>query len=177
MQIPFNETAIYKRGRNGEEVVAQLLMENGWHIIPSYDFTGDDANKAPRLKGKGSHFAIPDLDISRDGERLWAEVKTKEKPDWYRKGQAWVHGMSLRLWNGYKRVQEITGTPVWIYVYEEESGWVIRQLLDRLAIGAREYIGTKMGQDGMVFFERDSFREYKNVNERRANGPEQAALL
>ncbi len=164
---PFNKTEIYKRGRNGEEIVAQLLMEDGWHVIPSYDFTGDDANKAPRLKGKKSYYAIPDLDISKDGERLWIEVKTKEKPVWYRKGNRFEHGMNLRLWNGYKHVQEIGGTPIWIYIYEEESGWIIKQLLDRLAIGAREYRGYVMGPGGMIFFERDSFQEYKNIKQVR----------
>ena len=93
-------------------------MARGWFVVPSYDYTGAEEEKAPRLQGLAEEFVIPDLDVCRNGVRKWIEVKTKGKPSPTRMTQRQEHGIAKRHWNSYWRVQEISGTEVWLAIYE-----------------------------------------------------------
>ena len=73
----FRDTEEFKRGQSGERVVAGILMNRGWFVVPSYDYSGEDGNKAPKMQGADLSLVIPDLDIARGGDRRWIEVKTK----------------------------------------------------------------------------------------------------
>ena len=59
--------------------MSDQLQARGWHVIPSYDYSGEDGCKAPRMQGVDSWFTLPDLDIARNGKRFWVEVKAKGK--------------------------------------------------------------------------------------------------
>jgi hypothetical protein len=129
-------------------------------VIPSYDYSGDDGNKAPRLQGKINSIVIPDLDISRGGARRWAEVKTKSAATYTRITRRLEHGIPLRHWKDYQRVQEITGCEVWLYIYEEDTGQVLRAKIDYLANHTRIYDGNGMSWGGMAFWARDIFEQW-----------------
>jgi hypothetical protein len=161
----FYETEEWIKGHNGEKLIARLLRESGWYVLPSYDYNGED-DKAPRLQGARIGFVIPDLDIAKSGNRRWAEVKTKESADFTRITQRLEHGMPLRHYRDYLRVQEITGCEVWLFIYEMATGDVLYAKLDDLAKVGREYHGNKMSPGGMVFFPRDAFELWMNVKER-----------
>ena len=144
-------------------MVAALLQEAGWYVVPSYDYAGDEKDKAPKLQGNKYSFVIPDLDISRAGNRLWAEVKTKREPTEHRVTKRVEHGIPLRHFQHYQRVQEITGCPVWLFVVEESSGDVLCGKLDELTKNGREYNGNKMSNGGMIFFLRGDFKQWGRV--------------
>src|SRR3972149_1435615 len=93
---PFKETEKYKKGHTGEKIVTEMLQKRGWYVIPSYDFSGPNDDKAPKLQGLGNGFVLPDLDISRNGKRKWAEVKTKDEATFTRITQKLEHGIPLR---------------------------------------------------------------------------------
>lgn len=156
--VDFKDRPEFLRGRSGERVVADWLQARGWWIVPSYDYSGEDDNKAPKLQGLDEGLVIPDLDIARHGKRMWAEVKTKAAATFYRKLQRDEHGINRRLWCHYHRVQEITGTHVWVFVVEETTQMLLAESLDILDRDKREYDGGKMGRGGMVFWPRSSFR-------------------
>lgn len=161
----------FARGRNGERLVAAVLMDRGWFVIPSYDFSGSEGDKAPKMRRHGEGYVIPDLDTAKDGKRIWVEVKTKARPDPYRAaGNRLEHGITRRHWDDYQRIQKETGCPVYLVIYEECSQDVLTQSIDRLAASARYYDGTKMGRTGMVFFPRTTFRRLVTVQ------PEQVAV-
>jgi len=163
-QSSFYEREEWIKGHKGEQLIASLLREHGWYVIPSYDYTGED-DKAPRLQGEAESLVIPDLDIARDGTRRWAEVKTKEEATKYRKLNRWEHGFPLRHYHHYLRVQEITGDEVWIFIYEESTGHILCGKLDDLSEVKREYNGEKMSRGGMVFFPRDAFKHWLNIQQ------------
>ena len=125
-QSSFRESDEFQRGRNGELRVAEILQRKGWSVIPSYDYSGSEGDMAPRLQGLTRGYPVPDLDVSREGQRLWVEVKTKARPDWTRKTQRLEHGIPLRHYEAYCEVERITGTPVWLCVIEESSGDVLK---------------------------------------------------
>ena len=163
VSVAFRETAEFQRGRTGERLVAELLQSRGWFVIPSYDYSGEDGDKPPRLQGLREAFPVPDLDIARDGQRRWAEVKTKAAATYTRLTGRLEHGIPKRHYWAYKRVQEITGCEVWLFIYEEQTGDVLCARLDDLESVKREYNGQKMSRGGMVFFPRSTFKVFANV--------------
>ncbi len=158
-QGSFRETPEFLQGRNAEKHIAQLLQQAGWYVLPSYDYSGEDNNKAPRLQGLTRSLVIPDLDICQEGRRCWAEVKSKTKATWTRINQQWEHGIPRRHYDSYLEVQRLTGCKVWLFIYEEDTGDVLGQELDSLT--PRFYAGEKMSPGGMVFFRKNQFLPWK----------------
>ncbi len=158
------ETEKFRRGRAGEHVVADLLKQRGWYIVPSYDYCGDDGNKAPKMEGLTAALILPDLDVARGGRRKWAEVKTKLRPDFTRITGRYEHGIPIRHFEHYRQVQAVTGAEVWLFIYEEEPAVVICQALDKLEPQSRFYRGPRMDRGGMVFWPRDAFLLFGRVN-------------
>lgn len=157
----FRETPEFKRGRQGEQLVAAWLQSRGWWIIPSYDYNGGGEEKAPRLQGARKGLVIPDLDISKNRTRLWAEVKTKSAATFYRKLARDEHGIAMRLWEHYHEVQKITGCQVWIFIVEESTKTLLAESLDVLDLEMRESHSESMG--AMIFWPRASFKEIANA--------------
>ena len=147
-QPNFKETEEYRLGHTGELIIANLLKKRGWYIIPSYDYSGDDGNKAPRMQGAMDSFVLPDLDVCKDGKRKWAEVKTKTEATFTRKTNRFEHGLPTRHFDDYKKIQEITGCKVWLFVYENVTGEVLYQSIDKLEVNKRIYEGNKMSRGG-----------------------------
>jgi hypothetical protein len=159
----FRQKPEFLRGRSGERVVAKMFQRAGWYIIPSYDYCGDEKNKAPKLMGFAASHVIPDLDISRKGTRRWVEVKTKKEATFYRKKSRYEHGINYRHYLNYLEVQLITGDPVFLCIYEEETQQFLIAALDELRSDARIYDGPNY-KDGecsaMIFFPRSAFHLY-----------------
>lgn len=160
-QISFRESPKFQKGRSGEKLVAGLLKQKGWFVIPSYDYSGEDGDKAPKLEGLREGFPVPDLDIAKDGTRRWAEVKTKASAIYTRITKRLEHGIPLRHYRSYQKVQKVTGCEVWLFVCEEDTGEVLCAKLDYLQCHARIYDGSKMSRGGMAFFPRDAFQVFK----------------
>ena len=155
--MDLRETEKFKRGHSAELMVSELLQRRGWYVIPSYDYAGDDHNKAPKLQGERAAYVIPDLDAAKNGQSRFVEVKAKAQATYHRKSERFEHGIPLRHFTHYLKVQEITGRSVWLVVYEEDTGDVLQGKLDDLAQFKRIYEGDKMSRGGMVFFPRDKF--------------------
>lgn len=154
----------FERGHEGELRIERALMRRHWWVVRSYDYSGSDDNKAPRMYSLNHErevgLVIPDLDVSRAGQRYWIEVKVKAKPLHYRKFDRLEHGISRRHYEAYKRVQRESGSPVWIAVYEEDTGAALIQSLDWLAIsGFRDGPMKKGGAstEWMINFPRGAF--------------------
>jgi hypothetical protein len=157
----FRETAEYQRGRRGELIVAGWLKRRDCHVIPSYDYAGENGDKAPKLQGLWTGYPVPDLDVCRNGNRFWVEVKTKKEPTLTWKTGSLDHGIDYRLVEHYRTVQLISGCPCWIFIYEELSCWLIAQRLDTLG---DPRVATSLGKR-MAYWPRASFRELERIRE------------
>ena len=132
MTTDFRETSVFKRGSAGERLVAALLQSRGWFILPAYDYSGEGGNTAPRLQGELAGYVAPDILAARNGKCIWVEVKTKEHADYTRVTDRMEHGFSLRHLEAYRGIQEITGIPVWLAIYEEDTGDIRMERIDSL---------------------------------------------
>ena len=127
-------------------------------MIPSYDYSGEEESKAPMLQGRRENHILPDLDCANSVHRRWVEVKAKTVATTHRITGRVEHGIQLRHFKSYKRVQEITGSTVWLAIAEADTGAILVGELDRLHENARVYDGPKMGRGGMIFFLRSDFK-------------------
>jgi hypothetical protein len=152
-------------GRTAEETVARILQwRYGCHVVPVYDYNNE--NKAPKLQGAECELVVPDLDVSKDGIRSWVEVKAKNNSGSPTRLTGRIeHGFSWRLFRQYRDVQHITGTPVYILIFEIVSGDILFQSLDVLDAVKRVYDGDKMDRGGTVFFPRETFEFLCNAEE------------
>lgn len=160
-QKSFRESDEFIRGRTGEHIVATELQLKGWYVVPSYDYSGEDNNKAPKLQGAIASYVLPDLDLSKEGMRRWGEVKTKAEPTFTIMTQQFDHGIDRRHYEQYLKIQRITGTPVFLFIYEECSGDILYLSLNSLDEYKR--FSSRMGRGGMVFWPRDKFKKLCTV--------------
>jgi hypothetical protein len=152
----------FRRGRSGERVIAELLKRRGWFIVPAYDFAGEEGEKVPKMEGLTAAFILPDLDISKGGDRRWAEVKTKTAATLHRRSGVSEHGIAIRHLQHYRSVESETGCEVWIFIVEENTRLALCARLKDLGPG-RQYDGPKMSRGGMVFWPRASFRVFAEL--------------
>lgn len=159
MTIDFRERPEFKLGNNGERFVAEFLQEKGYYVIPSYDYSGEDNNKAPKMQGKKTAYVIPDLDICRAGLRRWVEVKTKTEATEFKKTGELQHGIDVRHFESYLRVQDESGNEVYLAIYELTPRPVI--LIASLAhLEANvDHHGTSRGAK-MLYWDRKVFHIY-----------------
>lgn len=159
MNTPFEETDEFVRGHNGELLVARELQKRGWFIIPSYDYKGGES-PTPRMQGTSQKYILPDLDCAKGGLRRWVEVKTKGSASLHKNTNRLDHGYSSNHHDNYLDVQKITGTEVFIAVYEIDTGEILMATLGSLdAIKRRAAMGGKP----MVFFPRDAFKLFATI--------------
>lgn len=114
-------------GRQCEKVVGDILKKAGRWVFLSYEFSGNDENHAPYLFGpNGEKIVYPDIQVYRKeagltGARL-VEVKGKTNRGCQRHpgtSDPFEHGINLHHYRQYKRVEKITGMPVFLCVVED----------------------------------------------------------
>jgi hypothetical protein len=148
-------------------MVVRWLQSHGFYVIPSYDYAGENGDKAPRMFGLRSRHALPDLDVAKGGRRKWVEVKTKTRSTLHRITQRVEHGLEERLWDDYTKVQSETGNEVYLAIYELSTDTLLMAPIDTLRPLARR---SMWGRRKMIYFPRDAFTPY----ERKARGGEAA---
>lgn len=154
--MSLRDTDEFKRGRNGEQIIAEYLRQRGWWVIPSYDYSGEDGNKAPRMTGARGAIVIPDLDAAKDGRRIWVEVKTKEKRVLWRKKNEHRHGIEMRHFWSYQQAQRITGNKAFLVIFEEDTREILCASIDRLKSCGEIGRGGNFRED-MIFWPRAVF--------------------
>jgi hypothetical protein len=161
MVMRFEEA--YEKGDRGQRIVNAMLMKSGWTINKTYQQTEEGAPRVFSLESGGvlASAVLPDLDVwkvvGQKWERRWVEVKTKADRDWTKITRRYEHGINRRHWKDYWQIQNGSGFPVYLFVYEEKRNNIIVAKISDLKPVVREYKGTKMGPDGMVFFPADAF--------------------
>lgn len=98
-------------GRSAEVSIAGCLMRAGRLVLPVYAYSGLSQDKAPKMQSAGGDGLVtPDLLVAGGGRVYWVEVKRKRRadPTTCRGGRPET-GISLRLWNHYRKIKAQTG--------------------------------------------------------------------
>jgi hypothetical protein len=156
MKMNFQQSL--EMGRTGERQIATALESSGWWVIPSYDYTGRDGDKAPKMRRLHDCVVVPDLDCCRNGERVWVEVKTKSEIGHCRMlKNLETHGIDLKHWISYRKIQGETGCRVFLVIRELCTGKNLGASIDDLEKDIIHGIGKGAF---MVYFPRSSFEEF-----------------
>lgn len=149
-------------GGEAEKAVSRWLQARGWYVLPTYDYSGEDDNKAPKMEGFKRSLVIPDLLAAQFAHgSCWLEVKRKTKADYTYTTGRHETGISLRLWNDYKAVAHETGIDASVIFVHEREDQIRAGRIARLDGGScdhglceqpirRESNSPRMGR--MVFF-------------------------
>lgn len=163
----FKAENIYK-GDRAEDIIAFILRAEGYYVVITADLQERNTNGAPGARNDDSFITLPDLDVAKKGYRGWCEVKYKGASTFHRITQRDEHGIGIRKFKMYQRIQQETGTIVYIFVYEANSGAVLYNSLDVLLTDGffRTWTGKrKKGNDkgGMIYFARSNFNLWGKV--------------
>ena len=113
--VGFYNTLEWRRGEKVQEKLDDILRRLGCRLRKYHKSTKFGA---PKIGG----VVVPDLRVDLpDGTRFWVDSKAKTKPTWRRVGQRWEHGCDFSIAKEYKKIQELKGWPVLLFVHEDES--------------------------------------------------------
>jgi hypothetical protein len=156
--VAFSETDEYRLGEIGVFRVKRFLQAKGAFVFSTCDLSGRFAEHPPAMEGpEGQRLILPDLDVSMAGQaRVWAEVKTKSQASWTRTTRRDEHGIGLRHWVAYRRIQEKTGNQVFLYIYQRDESVLLGSAIDDLAND--DLRPSRIDDERMVFFPSDAFR-------------------
>lgn len=171
-------TPEFEQGWSGERILLEWLRKRGWNVLAVCDFTGREANKAPRIHTLSGWLTAPDFLVWSEGCIRWLELKTKTKAVCFRSRREWRHGISERHWKDYLEVERVTNIPGYLAIFEKEvaedprcpclkketfddrfSAKLVARFSDLTKV-AKKAFSTKAGD---VMFPRDSFVHIKDI--------------
>lgn len=163
-----------ERARRIEMALSLWLKRRGYKVLPTYDYSGQQDNKAPKLESlQPEHsLVVPDLFCIKRGRIRWVEVKLKSEAPMYRKLNRRQTGFSRRLWDHYNKVQEESGAEVILVFVHEKEREVRAARLDTLKTMLQQWESRTMGD--MVYFPYDSLTLVATLDELQLTSQEEA---
>ena len=146
----FNFADMLARGLEGEAAVREWLRLEGYFVLPTSLIKNGGA---PALVGHVKDIIATNNLISRDGESLWAEVKTYQRATFNRKYGRREHGIPIRLWEEYREGERVSGIrgSLWILTVEEKR--IYSGLFDAISVGARYMRELHPRSGPQIFFD------------------------
>lgn len=105
-------------GQLGESLIARWCMSRGNSLIPVYE-KEIDTGKGPRFFSPEGQFVAPDMFLIP--AMMFIEAKHKTVFSWHRITGEWCTGIDLNHYEGYRKVQDISGRPVWLLFLHRSS--------------------------------------------------------
>lgn len=135
-----------------EEFVEAVIKGYGWSITSPRAIR---KGGAPMIEGPGGdNIRVPDTEATHSGRKVYVETKGKGSASLHRKTGDPTHGIDTVAWDDYKRANRISGQRVYIFVYEEDKGMLLRRCIGCLHT---HHTHPNGGGDGeaMTYFDRD----------------------
>lgn len=160
----FKDSNEWKRGEQGEKVAREWLISERYSVIPtSLIETGGAPVLLQYINANVDRTALilPDNLVFRHGNPRWVEVKTKSRCTYNNSRKRWEHGMPLRHWKAYLKVQEETNIKGALAIVQLDERLLLTGSFDDVSVGACEYLGTNMpGGEPHIFFHVDRFERW-----------------
>lgn len=114
-QTNFKESLAF--GEEGEEKIAELLINKGFSVLPLYQFT---AEFAPKILSEKNNFISPDLTVFKSGKVIFVEVKSKTR--WVKFNGVRETGCNYRNYKHYKTLAETLKIELYlVFNYTEDK--------------------------------------------------------
>ena len=114
--IEFQNSLAY--GTQGEKEVATIFLNNGYSILPMYQFKS--LENSPKLFNETSEIISPDLIVFKNGKSLFVEVKKKTR--WVKHFDTIETGCDYRLYLQYLHTVNTTGLNlIMVFNHVDES--------------------------------------------------------
>mgnify|MGYP001577788290 CR=1 FL=1 len=120
----------WERGRAGERVARQWLLQNGYIVIATSDI---DSGGAPMLLAKLKQTILPDNVVFRAGQPAFVEVKTYQSAIWEQKRGRWQHGILKRHYLQYQAASAQCRIPCYLAIIEVGKWRLLLGELNHLA--------------------------------------------
>jgi len=158
------DTPEFQRGENTETLIENALKSHGWAVLPVRKWNREGP---PVLETDTGTVVLPDILASRSGESVYVEVKHKTEPAYYRKKNQYRHGIPTRLLHEYRTIERVTGVPVYMLIYEANTGYVLGGRTRRGLHDSLVTVQTKAGagrggneNEKLAFFKREDLVHY-----------------
>lgn len=117
MKLQFDKALSF--GKVAESIVARMLMDDSWTVMPVYETDGE--YKGPQVFAAGRSLVAPDMFVWKGKHARWVEAKRKSSFTWHRLTGQWVTGIDLRHYEDYLAVE--AGSPWRVcLVFLQEDG-------------------------------------------------------
>lgn len=148
-------------------MVRAWLKDHDWHVVP-ISLRWDEG--APMLESWVRKEVLPDFDIAKTGKRRWCEVKTKSSTPFYAKGKRKQTGNEADKIEAYLKVQEVTGTEVWMAFIQLDIKKLLFGPLNELMVTHQPFqptIATPSNPEKkfMYYFDINRFQEWYDLSE------------
>jgi hypothetical protein len=120
-----------RTGEPAEKLVKKTLQAEGWRCLPA-KHQRIDTDSAEIIEGDDGAVRNPDIFAFRSGEAIFAEVKQFSSPVKTRARNQYEHGIRRSKLNDYKTVNEDSGIPVFIFIFESGRGRLLASHLSEL---------------------------------------------
>jgi len=147
-----------RKGVDAEELAERMLRKEGW-LTQHAKFRREDYEGAEVMEGDDEKIRDPDMLALRHGETVWVEVKEFNKRVLTKTRNQDEHGIRKPKMNDYREIAEVSGIPVWLFIFEKSSGVVLTENVTLLSplppIDKQQCVRT---YNALVeFFPRDTF--------------------
>lgn len=122
----------YANGADAEQLVLNLFESHNYYT------TGTQSENlfpdgAPLLSSQSDKLRVPDFHALGHGDSFWIEVKQKaEVIETIVRSQK-EHGIDSPNYSDYKQIADISGVPVWVFIFEEPTGKLLAGRVNRLS--------------------------------------------
>lgn len=142
-------------GVPAEKLVKKMFLQEGWRCMPA-KHQRISTDSAEIIHGDDSNVRNPDIFAIRNGEALFVEVKQFRSAVRTKARGQYEHGIREPKFIDYKTVNDDSGIPLWMFIFEAERGKLLSNHIVKLP--ELEPISPEKCErvygDQMVFFPR-----------------------
>lgn len=121
-----------RKGVPAEKLGEQMLRKEGY-MTQHAKFRREDYEGAEKIVGENETVLDPDMLAIANAETVWVEIKQFEQPNPCRVREQKEHGVRKRKMQSYRRVADVSGIPVWLFIFEETNGCVLAANINELS--------------------------------------------
>lgn len=159
------DTPYWKAGKDGESLVKNILLNDGWWVV---DVNKTTNNTAPLIESGQEKYRLPDIIGMRGYSKMaFFEVKQKKDgPEYIKIHKRHEHCIDEPAYTDYMEIARRSNIPTYLCIYESPSEWQRLLWRDVTKLNKADTIADNVEKDygkPQVFFPRSEFNNISAV--------------